>query len=283
MISKNKEYWENAARENAMFHVASSKTDWKLDEFLNNGKEKVYKWVMPFLLAENINPSDLTFLEIGCGTGRFAFHITQHVNKYIGVDISQGMVDEAEKNLSGFSNKDIMLGDGVSLSKISDNSVDAVFSYAVLQHVYEKEVVFNYLNETLRVLKPGGVAKLNLLGSNAKSGIGLRFIKIKDLKERSIIRKYFNKILRKIGISLRVSENGYSRKIFIRLLKKLLPEDFILPLVSNYKGGIGMRGEGIGYKAVLNYLKGMGCEVRIENFESANLSHWYWVLIKKNY
>ena len=283
MNSSNKEYWENAAKENAMFYVASSRTDWKLDEFLNDGRGRVYKWVMPFLLAEKTNPSDLTFLEIGCGTGRFAFHIAQHVNKYIGVDISQGMVDEAEKNLSSLSNKEIILGDGVSLSKIENDSVDVVFSYAVLQHIYEKEVVFNYLKETLRVLKPGGVAKLNLLGNNAKSGIGLRFIQIKDLKERSIIRKYFNKILSKIGIRFRVNENGYLNKIFIRLLNKLLPADFILPLVSIYKGGIGMRGEGIGYKAVLNYFKGMGCKTRIENFESANLSHWYWVLIKKNY
>lgn len=282
MNSSNKEYWENAAKENAMFHVASSKTDWNLEEFLNDGKERVYKWVLPFLLAENKNPSDLTFLEIGCGTGRFAFHITQHVNKYIGIDISQAMVTEAEKNLSAFSNMEIMVGDGVSLSKIKNDSVDAVFSYAVLQHIYEQEVVLNYVKETVRVLKPGGVAKLNLLGGNAKSGIGLRFIQIKDLTERSLIRKYLNKILSKIGVSFRVGENGYLRKIVIRLLKKLLPEDFILPLVSYYKGGVGMRGEGVGYKAVINSLNGMGCTVKIQNFESTNLSHWYWVLIKKN-
>jgi len=282
MNSSNKEYWENAAKENAMFHVASSKTDWKLEEFLNDGKERVYKWVLPFLLAENKNPSDLTFLEIGCGTGRFAFHITQHVNKYIGIDISQAMVTEAEKNLSSFSNNEIMMGDGVSLSKIKNDSVDAVFSYAVLQHIYEQEVVLNYVKETVRVLKPGGVAKLNLLGSNAKSGIGLRFIQIKDLSERSFFRKYFNKILAKTGVNVRVGENGYVRKIFHRLLKWLFPEDFILPVVNYYKGGVGMRGEGVGYKAVLNSLEGMGCKVRIQNFESTNLSHWYWVLIKKD-
>lgn len=103
MNSSNKGYWENAAKENAMFHVASSKTDWNLEEFLNDGKERVYKWVLPFLLADNKNPSDLTLLEIGCGTGRFAYHITQHVQKYIGIDISQAMVTEAEKNLYSFA------------------------------------------------------------------------------------------------------------------------------------------------------------------------------------
>ena len=41
---------------------------------------------------------------------------------------------------------------------------DFVYSYAVFQHIPSAEVVFSYLRETVRVLKPGGFARLQING-----------------------------------------------------------------------------------------------------------------------
>jgi SAM-dependent methyltransferase len=45
-----------------------------------------------------------------------------------------------------------------------DRHFDFVYSYAVFQHIPSAEVVFSYMRETVRVLRPGGVARLQLNG-----------------------------------------------------------------------------------------------------------------------
>jgi hypothetical protein len=45
-----------------------------------------------------------------------------------------------------------------------DRHFDFVYSYAVFQHIPSGDVVFSYLRETIRVLKPGGVARLQING-----------------------------------------------------------------------------------------------------------------------
>jgi ubiquinone/menaquinone biosynthesis C-methylase UbiE len=54
------------------------------------------------------------------------------------------------------------LGNGRDLKLISDSTVDFLFSYLVLQHVPHVQIVLNYIKETARVLKPCGVAFLQL-------------------------------------------------------------------------------------------------------------------------
>ena len=81
------------------------------------------------------------------------------------VDISAEMQSRAKGYLTSFSNIRWVLSDGETLSDIENNSVDFVFSYLVLQHMPNKEVVFSAIVEMMRILRPGGAFLFQFNGS----------------------------------------------------------------------------------------------------------------------
>jgi ubiquinone/menaquinone biosynthesis C-methylase UbiE len=95
------------------------------------------------------------FLEIGCGVGRVGSVLADRVTKWIGCDISSGMLKVARERLASKTNVDLVELDGVSLAKIPDNSVDVVYCTVVFMHLYEWDR-YRYVQEAMRVLKPGG-------------------------------------------------------------------------------------------------------------------------------
>lgn len=101
-----------------------------------------------------ILPSD-TFLEIGCGVGRVGKELSPRVKKWIGTDISAGMITLAEKYLSGSSNVELKSLEQPNLKQFPDESVDVVYCTVVFMHLYEWDR-YQYVKEAFRVLKPGG-------------------------------------------------------------------------------------------------------------------------------
>ncbi len=107
-----------------------------------------------------------TVLDLGCGTGRDAFLISQLVGeagRVIGVDMTEGQLEVArahrEFHAAAFghagSNTEFLAGDLADLAALSiaDDSVDVVVSNCVLNLVLDKAQAFA---EIMRVLKPGG-------------------------------------------------------------------------------------------------------------------------------
>lgn len=95
-------------------------------------------------------------LEVGCGVARIGVPLSERVGYWVGVDISQNMVEVAKQRLaeSQRKNTDVYVLDRPALP-FSDNTFDAVYSIAVFIHM-DKEDFFVYLREIARVLKPGG-------------------------------------------------------------------------------------------------------------------------------
>jgi SAM-dependent methyltransferase len=283
MRSGNKAYWEAAADEHALFAVATSRKDWTVDQFLHDGKIKSHRWVLPWLFEEQMSPHDTTLLEIGCGVGRFAVNLAPELRRYIGIDISQAMLDRAARMTEALPNVALVLGDGVSLDGIESQSVDAVFSYAVLQHVYERDVVLNYLREVVRVLRPGGVAKLQLLGANATTGLRWRFVRIDQLSDISALKTFMARAARRTGL---LSPDGIARasatkRRAIEMLRRRLPPDFLVPVVRRYRAGLGMRGEGVDFREATRIFEELGCEVRVVPLDGEPMSQSYWVVVRK--
>ena len=52
-----------------------------------------------------------------------------------------------------------------------DETFDFVYSYAVFQHIPSREVVIQYLRETHRVMKTGGLARLQFNGLPQGGGV----------------------------------------------------------------------------------------------------------------
>jgi hypothetical protein len=74
------------------------------------------------------------------------------------------MIAIAKQRLSDLPNSHPHHNDGASLSMFPDETFDFVYSYAVFQHIPSREVVIQYLRETHRVMKAGGLARLQFNG-----------------------------------------------------------------------------------------------------------------------
>ena len=92
-------------------------------------------------------------LDSGCASGRL-FGVLQEKNvEYFGIDISEKLIDIAKKT---YPEANFQVGDALNLP-FPNNYFDKVFSVSVLHHIPSKELQMQYLKETHRVLKTGGL------------------------------------------------------------------------------------------------------------------------------
>ena len=97
-------------------------------------------------------------LEIGCGIGRFAAALGPAVGRYVGIDVSNGMVETARRRCSGLANVEIRRAGGRDLADFSAASFDAVLAIDVFPHLVASEagLAARHVAEAARVLRPGG-------------------------------------------------------------------------------------------------------------------------------
>jgi SAM-dependent methyltransferase len=98
-------------------------------------------------------------LEIGCGPGRLMRPMSRHFVEIHGVDVSGEMIALAREKLQDVPHAHAHVTDGASLSEFEDESFDFVYSYAI-----PGQVVLQYLREMQRVLRVGGLARLQFNG-----------------------------------------------------------------------------------------------------------------------
>jgi SAM-dependent methyltransferase len=152
--------WNQRAREDAHYFVAFGRRDQDDEEFFATGADLVRE------LENELKrlPRCVRALEIGCGPGRLMRPMSRHFGEIHGVDVSDEMIARAREKLRGVPHAFAHHASGSDLSMFPDEYFDFVYSYAVFQHIPSAEVVFSYLRETVRVLKPGGVAHLQING-----------------------------------------------------------------------------------------------------------------------
>lgn len=117
--------------------------------------------VMPRLLTPivlaNLPGKDVC-VEIGAGVGRIIEPMMKHFDAAIGVDISPAMVLYSKGYIKSTAAM-VLVTDGSKIPVASD-SVDFVYSYICFQHLQSHDEVRNYLKESRRILKDGGVIRV---------------------------------------------------------------------------------------------------------------------------
>jgi ubiquinone/menaquinone biosynthesis C-methylase UbiE len=153
--------WNARAREDAHYYVAFGRRDQDDGEFLSTAVD-----VIRDLEGElkRFPQKPQRALEIGCGPGRLMRPMSRHFGEIHGVDVSDEMIAQAKQKLRDIPWAHTHAASGSDLAQFPDNHFDFVYSYAVFQHIPSAEVVFSYLRETVRVLKPGGFARLQING-----------------------------------------------------------------------------------------------------------------------
>ena len=154
--------WDARARENARAYINWPDVANEEDAFFASGRTDYERYVTPFLKRMGFDPRDKTGLEIGCGIGRIARRMVEDFGEYIGVDVSPEMIARASSY--GVPGATFQAVSGGDLAGIASDSVDFVLSFAVFQHVPNKDAIFNYFAETARVLRPGGIFRLHMKG-----------------------------------------------------------------------------------------------------------------------
>ncbi|MEP7362975.1 MAG: class I SAM-dependent methyltransferase [Acidobacteriota bacterium] len=156
--------WNARAEEDAHYYVAFGRRNQSGDEFFDTGNEQVNGFKIEM---KRLAPGPLQArraLEIGCGPGRLMKPLSALFGEIHGVDISDQMVARARENLAGVPHAHPHHAPNSNLEAFADASFDFVYSYAVFQHIPSREVVVGYLDEAARVLKPGGIIRVQING-----------------------------------------------------------------------------------------------------------------------
>ena len=159
-----REDWNARAGEDAYYYVAFGRRDQADGEFEDTGIEVVAGLEWELKRVPTAHPRTRRALEIGCGPGRLMRPMAKHFGEIHGVDVADAMIARARKRLAGTPHAHAHTGTGSDLAQFADQSFDYVYSYAVFQHIPSRDVVFNYLNEAVRVLKPGGLVRAQVNG-----------------------------------------------------------------------------------------------------------------------
>ncbi len=182
-----REDWNARAGEDAYYYVAFGRRDQADGEFEDTGIEVVAGLEWELKRVPTTHPRARRALEIGCGPGRLMRPMAKHFGEIHGVDVADAMIARARERLAGIPHAHAHVGTGSDLAQFADQSFDYIYSYAVFQHIPSRDVVFNYLHEAVRVLKPGGLvrAQVNGLPQEARvydtwSGVRITPTEIRD-------------------------------------------------------------------------------------------------------
>lgn len=166
LLKRMRADWDERARENAFYYVATGRETWTEEEFFESGRREVREQVLNDLenVCQGKDPKQMRVLEIGCGAGRVMRALAEVFGEVHGVDVSKEMIRLARRALEGVPNARVYQNNGMDLSAVPGLPFDFVFSTIVFQHISSMEVIENYVREVHRLLRPGGLFKFQVQG-----------------------------------------------------------------------------------------------------------------------
>lgn len=111
-------------------------------------------------LLKNVGLADgMRLVDMGCGSGRLAsaLHNSSRIS-YVGIDIVQELLDYAKSKAPTY---EFILHRGLSIPQ-PDGSADMVSAFSLFTHLLHAET-YIYLEECVRILKPGGKVVFSFL------------------------------------------------------------------------------------------------------------------------
>src|SRR5258707_518697 len=156
--------WNQRAVEDAYYYVAFGRRGQDDQEFFDSAADVIHALESELKRLPPADRRSRRALEIGCGPGRLMRPMSWNFGEIHGVDVSDEMIVLATENLKNIPNAFPVHSDGTGLSNYPDEMFDYVYSYAVFQHIPSADIVFSYLREARRVMKPGGIVRCQLNG-----------------------------------------------------------------------------------------------------------------------
>jgi SAM-dependent methyltransferase len=166
VLEKMRREWDERARENARYYVATAHENWTDEDYFESGRINVSDEVLTDMInvCQGKDPKQMKVLEIGCGSGRITRALAEIFGEVYAVDISGEMIRHACETLRNTPNAHVFQNNGTDLSVLGDIQVDFAFSYIVFQHIPSRQVIQSYVREVARLLRPGGLFKFQVQG-----------------------------------------------------------------------------------------------------------------------
>lgn len=262
--------WEEKARRNPLWAVMSvdefaeagaDPAEWTPEQlalFFDKGRALFESYLRPSLERGRIDPRTALVVEYGSGMGRILRAVHAAGYRCAGVDISETMLVHSRRLVPEVSDLHQLRPDGGI--PLSDASADYVYSYAVLQHIPRTSQVRRAVVEMCRILKPGGLLRLQFQpGSMPFGSPPLGGSNALNAEDRSLVFRW------------------------VQLQKRLPVPAWMprVPLVRLYRhtnwGGVPLR-----WQTMRNLLGGGG--VRLLGLERDPVAEWnsVWLLGKKD-
>lgn len=172
VVERMRREWDERARENARHYVATGRTDWNDLDYFESGRMNIREQILNDMtnICQGMDPKDMTVLEIGCGSGRITRALAEMFGAVYAVDISGEMVRQAKESVQPFPHAQVFQNNGSDLTVLGDIRIDFAYSFIVFQHIPSRAVIYNYVREVHRLLKPGGLFKFQIQGDPKMQG-----------------------------------------------------------------------------------------------------------------
>jgi SAM-dependent methyltransferase len=191
-LDRQRRDWEELAEFNPEWAVLSEPDarfeGWDIDEFFRRGAEQIER-TMAVAAGLGVPRRHGTVLDFGCGVGRLSRELGRRFDRYVGVDISAGMIERARALNGDFANCEFIVNERPDMVRFGDGEFDAVVSFIVLQHIPDRDLIRRYIAEFARVLAPGGLIAFQLPSEM-------------PLIYRALWRKRLYRVARALGMSV---------------------------------------------------------------------------------
>lgn len=153
----NKRQWEALGQLDPFWAMTgTNKFDtWDIEAFLQTGDSQV-ALVMQQVKRFGHPPRQEAVLDFGCGVGRLAHAFQAHFERYVGLDVSDSLIAKAREVHVALPHATFAVSASDTLN-LPNDSFDLVYSWAVLQHIADRDLALRLVAEFVRVLRPGGL------------------------------------------------------------------------------------------------------------------------------
>jgi SAM-dependent methyltransferase len=165
-LEKMRRDWDQRARENARYYVATGKADWSDEEFFASGEKAIADDILTDMIniCQGKDPKAMRVLEIGCGAGRLTRALANLFGEVHAVDVSGEMIARARQALADKPDAHVYQNNGCDLAVVPPLPFDFAYSNIVFQHIPSREVIASYVREVHRLLRPAALFKFQVQG-----------------------------------------------------------------------------------------------------------------------
>ena len=159
-LDRHRQDWERLAEVDAMWAVLTAPGrkggGWNAEEFFATGEMEIGD-VLATAARLGRPARTERALDFGCGVGRLTRALGTRFDHSLGLDISAGMIEQAQRLNEDVPACEFRVNDAPDLGGIESDSIDLVYSSIVLQHLPSSADIERYLGEFLRVVRPDGL------------------------------------------------------------------------------------------------------------------------------